>query len=254
MICSPQEKNIAGQKFGKLTAIRRDFDEKHHPHTFWLFKCDCGNTSIIRKNSVMSGKQTTCGCSRDEGDITGKKYNRWTAIKRDHSINGNDPYWIFKCDCGNTRSVRKYTVVKGVSKSCGCFREEHGRKMLTKHGMFCHELYQTWVAMNKRCYLKNYSQYKNYGARGIAVCDRWRNSFEDFLEDVGERPKGMTLDRIDNDGDYSPENCRWATVLQQANNKRNNVSVVINGVKYSTISEASRRTGLSIRSIKRHYI
>lgn len=253
MICSPREKNIAGQRFGKLVAVRRDFSKTNKAHTYWLFDCDCGDTVAVRKNSVMTGAQTTCGCSRDEADISGQRFNKWVAIERDISKQGKDPYWFFRCDCGSIESVRKYTVVNNISKACGCMRAENGRNLLTTHGMWGHELYEMWHGMKKRCHDERDRAYKLYGARGIKVCDRWRYNFDLFVADMGERPQGMSIDRIDNNKGYEPSNCRWATIKQQANNRRDNISVVIDGVSYSTIAEAHRQTGLSISIINREY-
>lgn len=101
---------------------------------------------------------------------------------------------------------------------------------LERHGYFGTKIYKRWAEMKRRCYAKSAANYPSYGGRGITVCDRWRNSFKAFLEDMGEIPEGMTLDRIDNNGPYCKENCRWATDVQQARNTRRNVSLTVNGV------------------------
>ena len=253
MICSPNEKNIAGQRFGNLTAIQRDFSNPNKLHTYWYFNCDCGNKVSVRKNSVITGKQTSCGCSRAGEDITGQTFNRWTAIKRDISKRDNEIYWIFRCQCGKESSVRRSQVVRGISKGCGCHKGMPGKINLKTHGMSKHELYVVWHGMKKRCHSKTDRAYKWYGQRGIKVCERWRNNFDIFVADMGERPEGMTIERIDNDGDYEPSNCRWATYVEQANNKRGNISVTIDGIYYRSIAEASRKTGISTSTIRRNY-
>ena len=116
------------------------------------------------------------------------------------------------------------------------------------HGMSYSREYISWQTMKARCYNKNNDHYKNWGGRGIAVCDKWKNSFENFYEDMGKRPAGTTLDRINNDKGYSPENCRWATMKQQENNRRNNHLITYNG-KTMTISQWSERL-----NFKKHII
>jgi hypothetical protein len=132
-----------------------------------------------------------------------------------------------QCDCGNQKVIRAGDLKRGSARSCGCLSAELAKdRMLArkKHG---HSVgfkqsptYGTWCAMTQRCSNKNSTAYKYYGGRGIAVCDRW-SLFENFLFDMGNRPEGKTLDRIDPNGDYELENCRWATWAQQVSNKRN---------------------------------
>lgn len=128
------------------------------------------------------------------------------------------------CDCGKTSQAREYHVRIEVTRSCGCIKVETTRTNAMRHGHIKNQHpsreYNTWHAMRSRCYRKTDPCYKNYGGRGIAVCDRWKDSFENFLSDMGPRPMGKTLDRIENDKGYSPENCRWATAAEQRANTR----------------------------------
>lgn len=251
MIYSPREKNIAGQKFGKLTAIKRDFSVVKPSR--WFFSCECGNSKSILKATVTRGGQASCGCNNDEIDITGNRYGMLTAIERDTS-KPDKHYWVFRCDCGKVSSSSKSNVMRGQHKSCGCNQREVARQQMTTHGLVSHELYETWGTMKKRCYKSYNKDYERYGARGIRVCDRWLESFENFLSDMGERPSGCTLDRIDNNGDYEPRNCRWATLKQQNNNRRGLRSVEVNGVKYNTVSSAARALGLTRRQVYYRYL
>jgi hypothetical protein len=125
------------------------------------------------------------------------------------------------CDCGNIRSVNLTGLRNGSIKSCGCKEIIYPHKT---HGNTNSVEYRTWADMKSRCYNTKVKNYKNYGGRGIIVCDRWLNSFQNFLEDMGKRPDGYTIDRINVDGNYEPNNVRWATWKEQQNNRRNNLN------------------------------
>jgi len=133
--------------------------------------------------------------------------------------------WEMQCDCGTIREFDAHNVKGGRSKSCGCLSRETTSKRMFKHGRGQDKAgeYRIWKAMKERCYYSKSKGYPNYGGRGITVCDRWLHSFENFLADMGERPsKSHSIDRIDTDGNYCLENCRWATPIEQGNNKRRN--------------------------------
>ncbi len=136
------------------------------------------------------------------------------------------PAWECMCDCGNLTTVEQAAITYGATKSCGCLQKEKARLSTIRPGMYGKThgytntpTYRSWNAMNTRCKNPNTDNFKHYGGRGIQVCDRW-NNFENFLNDMGERPDGKTLDRIDVNGNYKPENCRWATYSQQSRNKQ----------------------------------
>lgn len=122
-----------------------------------------------------------------------------------------------KCDCGNLRVVNRSSLMVGETKACGCLVRTHGYKHTS--------IYNIWSAMKARCYLSTRDNFKYYGGRGITVCPRWRNSFVNFLKDMGERPEGLSIDRIDNDGNYEPSNCHWATRSEQMLNRRKVLNV-----------------------------
>ena len=157
-------------------------------------------------------------------DLSGQKFNKLTIIERSPNRGRYRTMWHCKCDCGNTTIVNADNLKYGRTKSCGCLNVGnivHGFSRTTEN--------MIWNAMNQRTRNKNNKDYDRYGGRGITVCKRW-SKFENFLKDMGPRPKGLSLDRIDNDKGYSPENCRWATSSEQARNTRRNNRITIDGV------------------------
>lgn len=169
----------------------------------------------------------------------GQRFGKLVVLAVHHersSGGGYVPYSSVRCDCGVVYTVRLSRLLEGVKQCSTCRAAERKRAAEIGHK---HPLYRVWAGMISRCYVPTCANYRNYGARGITVCDRWRGSaktgdvvgFRNFVEDMGERPEGLTLERVDNNAGYSKENCRWATMEDQANNTRSNVVVEHNGVR-----------------------
>lgn len=163
-------------------------------------------------------------------DITGKKYGKLTVIEQSGKDKHNNILWKCQCECGNVTSVSGYRLRNGVVKSCGCFRKEFPAKRFRRHGLRHHPLYVIWVDMRRRCETEKDCRYKDYGGRGISVCEEWHDFqiFYNWAIKAGYKEE-LSIDRIDNDENYTPQNCRWATREEQANNKRNNRPICIDG-------------------------
>jgi hypothetical protein len=178
-----------------------------------------------------------------------QRFGRLLVVEKTEkrSSNGNI-YWNCLCDCGNYKLTTGTSLKRGHTKSCGCYflevAAEKGRQKKT-HGLTESRTYTSWMGMKHRCLNPNNKKFKNYGARGIKVCDRWVNSFENFLADMGEVPAEMTLDRIDVNGNYEPSNCRWANQQTQQNNRRDNV--IIKGL---TMAEYCRQNKINYDNLQ----
>ena len=224
--------DLSGRKFGKWTVLNRAENRKRE--VYWNCKCDCGTVKPVSAESLRKGISTSCGCEKFV-DLSGKRFGRLVVIERANPIiyeNGvSSQKWRCKCDCGNETIVRHGNLQKGATISCGCYhREKFGDINRTHDLSYKSHLYGVWKSMKDRCYREKCKSYKNYGGRGITICDEWRNDYKAFYDWAmkngykEEQTRGgvniLSIDRIDNDGNYEPSNCRWVTADVQAKNKR----------------------------------
>jgi hypothetical protein len=182
-------------------------------------------------------------------DLTGQRFGRLTVVKRQGTSKDGQKTYLCRCDCGTERVVKSGNLRSGKTKSCGCLSRERTAKRNVenaKHGGCGSRLYGIWYDMRQRCSYEKSINWHLYGGRGIKVCDEWQNSFKPFKEwaIANGYEDGLQLDRIDNDGNYSPENCKWSTRIEQGNNRRTCVYVTIDGIT-KTVSEWCRKTGVN---------
>lgn len=178
-------------------------------------------------------------------ELVDKVFGKLTVIERDYSrdtTKNKSRFWLCKCKCGKITSVSSSSLVSGKTKSCGCIGKSTGYR----HGKRNTKEYKSWQCMKDRCYNHNNPSYKSYGGRGISVCEEWSNDFMAFYNDMGNAPgKEYSIDRINVNGNYCKENCRWSTLTQQSNNKRNNRLIQYNGC-IKTVAEWARFLNIDV--------
>lgn len=182
-------------------------------------------------------------------DIAGQVFGRLTVLHRSGSFPDGQAGWTCSCECGTEVQVCGGDLRSGGTKSCGCLRVDNMRKVSTKHGLCTYSGYKSWSGMLDRCLNPKHGSYKDYGGRGITVCDRWLD-VKNFIADMGERPPGLSLERLDGNRGYSKENCIWADRKTQARNKRSNRLLTFNG-KTATLAEHCEDAGLKYDTVSR---
>lgn len=183
-------------------------------------------------------------------DETGKVYSRLTVLGFSHCDSKGKALWLCRCECGTERAILGVTLRRGTARSCGCSRIRHGHARRVKGKT---TEYKSWGAMLSRCYCEQATGYAMYGARGIIVCDRWRESFENFYADMGPKPTDRhSIERNDGTGNYEPGNCKWATSYEQTRNVRRNVMLSFEG-KTMCITDWAAHFGISLSGFKWRY-
>lgn len=187
-------------------------------------------------------------------DLTGQKFGRLTVIKRaKNKIKRNGKHevmWECLCDCGNTKIVSRNSLRSSAIRSCGCLRKENTKNMRTKHGLRNTQIYKTWANIKTRCYNPNKDTFNYYGGRNVEMCQDWKEDFINFYNWSMEHgyKEGLTIDRINPNGNYEPSNCRWVTMKEQQNNKLNNHYIMYEGQKH-TLMEWSEILNINYRTL-----
>lgn len=231
--------DLTGRRFGKLVAQYHAASRLVNKQPMWFCECDCGKTKLVDGSSLRSGQSQSCGCERIARakaaaakrkfspnkliDLTGMKFWRWTVVapaRKDGEV-----IWWCQCECGTEKFVSGPNLRSGKTKSCGCLQKEMARNQHRVHRMSGHPIYNSWGGMRDRCYNPNTKEWQHYGGRGIKVCKRW-DEFKNFLADMfATWEPGLTLDRIDVNGNYEPSNCRWADYSTQNRNRRSRAEI-----------------------------
>lgn len=192
------------------------------------------------------------GVYKTRRELTGQRFGRLTVVEYDHTHNGS-AYWKCKCDCGNEKIISSNSLTQGNATSCGCYRKEYVSAQKKTHGMSKTRIYREFRAMKTRCTNENIEEHHRYSGRGINICDEWmgKGGFERFMKwaYANGYSDDLSIDRIDNDKGYSPDNCRWVDRITQANNTSLNHNITINGETH-TMMEWSQITGISYSAIK----
>ena len=184
--------------------------------------------------------------SRSIGRLTlaGGRFGRLSVNSVSHKNKRGEIYWNCRCDCGNNKIVRANALTSGNTLSCGCYHRER----VSDHGMTGKPTFKSWTSMKQRCLNPNSPAYRNYGGCGILICERWANSFDNFLKDMGQRPHWASLDRIDVNGNYEPGNCRWSAARQQQRNRRDTPQLTFRDIRKSWM-DWSEETGIPTKVI-----
>jgi hypothetical protein len=225
-----------GKTFHYGTVIKRAANDKR-PGVRWVLRCKCGTIYEARGIDLGAGGIKSCGCLSKEriDDLTGQQFGRWRALRLVESSRTGLTRWECRCECGTVKLIHAGSLKNGHTQSCGCLKKEIQRTLALTHG---HAgvgnrtpTYECWCGMLNRCLDSEGYNYKCYGGRGITVCERWssENGFANFLADMGEKPKGMIIDRKNKNGNYEPRNCRWATRTQQARNRHDTITLTRDG-------------------------
>lgn len=218
---------MIGKKFNKWTVISESESKNGKRYNC---VCECGNTGVVRGTSLRNNTSKSCGCIKaDKGpklSLVGEKFGMLYVDSIAYNKNGVY-YYNTICACGNEKIIRGTGLTYSGTKSCGCLQKSKASVANTKHGMYKSREYNIYNHIKNRCYNQSSNGYNNYGGRGIKMCDRWLESFENFYEDMGDVPPNYSIERLNVNGNYEQSNCIWADNSTQARNKRNSLIITI---------------------------
>ena len=245
-----------GKRIGLLTVIGIDTAKTTPKQKFWLCKCDCGKVVSVRRERFKT--QRSCGCIRANSlNAIGKTFGRLTVIEPDIKLTNERKSGIYfkcLCECGNEHTVLLGSLTAGQVKSCGCLVKENIREVATTHGKSKTRLYGIWHSMKSRCLNKTAANYNRYGGNGVTICEEWANDYMTFhnWSMSNGYAEGLTLDRVNNDKGYNPDNCRWVTYTEQENNKSSCKPVIVNNKYYTSINALARECNISSVTLGKH--
>jgi len=228
-------KIVSGMRFKKLVAVKKVEKLKNDKdkHDKWLCQCDCGNTTIVRSSNLRGGLTKSCGCLLYEiKNMKGQRFGRLVALEHVGFASNRVALWRCKCDCGNEVVVRQCNLHSGNAESCGCFGIDRIKEANTTHGQSHTRIFNIWSKIKERCYNPKRPAYKNYGGKGVVMCDEWRYDFQMFYNwaMANGYQDDLTIDRIDANGNYEPLNCRWLTLSENVRMKNADSFITINGL------------------------
>jgi len=216
-----KHEDLSQIKFGKLTVVSYAGINKNR-QALWNARCQCGTEFVALASKLKQGRTTSCGCgaANKSPPMIGRKFGKLTVLAESGINKSRAKTWLCLCECGKETVVAGVKLRNGHTRSCGCLVVDKVSKLNLTHGLSSIPEYVIWAGMWQRVTNPNNISYPNYGQRGVKICDRWKD-FNNFLADMGTRPQGKySIERVDNDGNYEPTNCKWADYFEQAKNKR----------------------------------
>ena len=261
--------DISGQRFGNLVAIERSDIIDNNGRALWKCRCDCGKEIIAPGSVLRRGLKTNCGGKDDKirnekeqfvkgknvKDLTGKRFDKLTVLRLD-KVENKTSYWIVKCDCGNIKSIRGDTLK--VIRSCGCIKKEQdiiNLNIKNHHELTHHPAYHIWHHMVDRCDNPENQAYSDYGGRGIKVCNEWHDirKFCEWADKNGFKGgQNLSIERIDVNGNYCPENCCWIPRNEQSKNQRRTIRMTI-GEEEKPLWEWAEIYGVDYQTVRQRY-